>query len=407
MTGVSPGKSGRVAELINQLRVETSLDLSDAFLVRAPLRICPLGAHVDHQGGVVTGMTINREVVLAAIPESAPSLKMESLDFPGRVEVELTGRVPPKTGDWGDYLRAAVAALGESHPLRVGLQAVVAGDLPGAGASSSAAVLVAYLLALMRVNEIDIGKNEIAGLVQQAENEYVGVASGRLDQSIILNGEAGQLVHVDCSDFGVDHVPFPEPAPAFDVLVAFSGVSRTLAASGFNTRVDECRDAARLLLELGGQPPRDNPVLGDVDPQVFERFAADLPRVSRRRATHYFGEQRRVRLGVEAWRSGDLERFGSLMTASGASSIHNYESGTIELITLYEMLRDTPEVFGTRFSGGGFGGSCVALIRPGAAESVGEAVSTGYARAHPEAAANASFHLCAPAGPARVEGLRF
>jgi galactokinase/galacturonokinase len=112
-----------------------------------------------------------------------------------------------------------------------------------------------------------------------------------------------------------------------------------------------------------------------------------------------------VRNGIEAWRNGDLERFGSLMTASGASSIHNYESGTNELITLYDLLRETPGVIGTRFSGGGFGGSCVALMRPDAAESVVDAVSAGYARAHPEAAKYASFHVCTSAGPARVEGL--
>jgi galactokinase/galacturonokinase len=104
--------------------------------------------------------------------------------------------------------------------------------------------------------------------------------------------------------------------------------------------------------------------------------------------------------GVEAWRQGDIERFGSLMTASGASSIHNYESGTAELITLYELLRDTPGVFGARFSGGGFGGSCIALIERGAGEKVVETVQRGYQSAHPAAAVNASFHVCHPEGPA-------
>ena len=190
------------------------------------------------------------------------------------------------------------------------------------------------------------------------------------------------------------------------MLVAFSGVGRALAGSGFNNRVGECHEAARLLLELGEETPRVLPLLSDVQPEVFERFADDLPQAERRRAAHYFGEQRRVSSGVEAWRRGDLDRFGELMTASGASSIHNYESGTVELITLYELLRDTPGVVGTRFSGGGFGGSCVALMRRDAAGSVVDAVSAGYARAHPEAANNASFHVCTAAGPARVDGLR-
>ena len=241
---------------------------------------------------------------------------------------------------------------------------MIGGDLPGAGLSSSAAVLVAYILALTRVNEIDISREEISGLVQRAENEYVGVASGRLDQSIILFAQHEHLTRVDCSDLSIEHVPYPSGREDFRVLVAFSGVGRALAGSGFNKRVSECHEAARLLLELGGAAPCEQAVLSDVRPEIFEQFADVLPQIQRRRAAHFFGEQRRVLKGVEAWRHGDLDRFGALMTASGASSIHNYESGTAELMALYEALRDAPGVYGTRFSGGGFGGSCIALIEP-------------------------------------------
>jgi galactokinase len=255
---------------------------------------------------------------------------------------------------------------------------------------------------LTRVNEIEIGREDISALVQRAENEYVGVASGRLDQSIILFAEPGHLTRVDCLDLTIEQVSGPPASKQFRVLVAFSGVGRALAASGFNTRVDECHEAARLLLELGGEAPREHPVLSDLQPEVFEQFAADLPQAQRRRAAHYFGEQRRVLYGVEAWRDGDLDRFGALMTASGASSIHNYESGTAELITLYELIRESPGVYGTRFSGGGFGGSCIALIESEAGEAVIERVTRGYEAAHPEAAAAASFHICRPGGPAHV-----
>jgi galactokinase len=187
--------------------------------------------------------------------------------------------------------------------------------------------------------------------------------------------------------------------------VAFSGVGRTLAGSAFNSRVDECRKSARRLLELGGEAPGESPVLSDVRPEVFEQHAVDLPQTLRRRAAHYFGEQRRVLTGVAAWRQGDLDRFGALMTASGASSIYNYESGTAELVALYEALRDTPGVYGTRFSGGGFGGSCIALIEPEAGASIIEGVKRRYEIAHPTAAANATFHVCSPGGPAQVVNL--
>jgi galactokinase len=261
---------------------------------------------------------------------------------------------------------------------------------------------VSYLLALIRVNEIEIGREELARLVRRAENEYVGVASGLLDQSIILFAELGSLTVVDCADMNIEQVAPPSESTPFRVLVVFSGVSRALAGSGFNKRVDECHEAARLLLELGGEEPCDRPLLSHVTVEVYERFGADLPQAPRRRAAHYFGEQRRVRLGIEAWRAGDLHRFGALMTASGSSSIHNYECGTAELVSLYELLRDANGVYGTRFSGGGFGGCCIALIDPEAGESVIEEVKRGYEPAHPDAATAASFHICNPGGPARV-----
>jgi galactokinase len=398
----NPSRRDRVSELVARLRESSPLDRPGAFLVEAPLRICPLGAHVDHQGGVVTGMTVDRRVVMAAVPESDAVIRVASLDLPGEVDVELGDRVPTRAGNWGDYVRAAVAVLAKEHRLRSGFRAVIGGDLPGAGLSSSAAVLVAYLLALTRVNEIDISREEISALVQRAENEYVGVASGRLDQSIILFADHGHLTRVDCSDLSIEQVPHPPDWKGFRILVAFSGVGRALAGSGFNDRVSECHEAARLLLKLAGEAPGEHPVLSDVRPETFGRFATDLPRAQRRRAAHYFGEQRRVYNGVEAWRQGDLDRFGELMTASGASSIQNYESGTAELVTLYETLRDAPGVYGTRFSGGGFGGSCIALVEPDAGPSVIEAVRSRYEDAHPEAAAEASFHVCRPGGPAKV-----
>jgi galactokinase len=394
----------REREIVTRLGESSPLEISEAFLVKTPLRICPLGAHVDHQGGIVTGMTVDREVTLAAIPAQDAAVRVSSLDFPGEVSVDLRQEIPEKTGDWGDYLRAAVSSLSSVHRLHTGLRAVVGGDLPGAGLSSSAAVLVAYLLALARVNGIDLGREETSALVQRAENGYIGVESGRLDQSIILFAKQGHLTRVDCSDLSIDQVTRPESCSDFRVLVAFSGVSRTLAGSGFNIRVDECREAARRLLKLADQPRSAHPVLSEVDPEIFEQYVEGLPQVLRRRSAHYFGEQRRVQAGVEAWRQGDLVRFGGLMTASGASSIQNYECGTAELVTLYELLRDTPGVFGARFSGGGFGGSCIALIDPGAGEDVVQAVGRGYAGAHPGAAAAASFHICCPGGPARVVG---
>jgi len=361
-------KHNRFRTLTARLVRATGATPDVVFGVNAPLRVCPLGAHVDHQGGAVTGLTVDRSVMLAAVPLPEPVLRVESLDFKGAVTVDLTASQPPPTGNWGDYARAAAGVLSAHRRLDRGLYAVIGGDLAGAGLSSSAAVLICYLLGLARANRFDLDRRDVATLVQRAENSYIGVASGLLDQSIILFAGKGHLTHVNVSD-------------------------------------QECHEAARILLDRGGRAAGRRPLLSEVEPKLFDRFAAELPESLRRRATHFFGERRRVIDGVEAWRRGDLARFGGLMSASGESSIRNYECGTPELVTLYELLRETPGVYGARFSGAGFGGSCVALANPAAGEEIAAAVSRGYAAAHPDAAANASCHLCTPSGPARfVDG---
>jgi galactokinase len=220
------------------------------------------------------------------------------------------------------------------------------------------------------------------------------VASGVLDQSVILCSERGKLTVIDCREGGVETLPSPADAPPFAILLVHSGVSRTLFRSGFNTRVSECREAARRLLAAGGVEHDSDPRLCDVPPGLFDAEAATLPEELQRRAAHYFGEMRRVEAGIAAWRSGDLIGFGELVTRSGDSSIHNYESAAKELVTLHELLRSIPGVFGTRFNGGGFGGSCLALVDPDAGRSIGETVQREYCAMHPELADDFSVRLC-------------
>jgi galactokinase/galacturonokinase len=347
-------------------------------------------------------MTLDRSILMAAVPLEESVLEIESLEFPGPVEVELTARPPRGTGGWADYVRAAVGVLAADQPITRGLRAVISGDLPGSGLSSSAAVLIAYLFGLAEVNGLDLKSEDTVSLVQRAENSYIGLASGRLDQSVILHASEEHLVHIDCSDFTIEHVPRPTRAPPFRILVAFSGTLRSLVTTGFNVRVEECREAARRLLELADRRPAEAPVLSDVEPRVFEAEGHHLPGPLNRRAAHYFGETARVGEGVAAWRNGDLLRFGELMTASGESSIVNYECGTPPLVTLYELLREAPGVYGTRFSGAGFGGSCIAIADPAACDEAVRMVARGYSQAHPQHAGDSSFHICSSDGSARL-----
>lgn len=392
----------RRAKLIDALSGRGRDLRSEIVTVSAPLRICPLGAHVDHQGGVVTGLAVNRSVDLAAVATPNNRLEVSSLDFPGTAVVDLQNPDPSPIGDWGDYARAAASVVAARYPLTAGLRAIVAGDLPGAGLSSSAAVLVAYFMVITAINGIETDGQNLAVWVQEAENDYLGVASGRLDQSIILNAVPEHLTRVDCSHLDIEQIPLARDHPDVSWVVAFSGRTRRLAGSGFNTRVEECQRAAAQLLQFGGGKMRRDPVLADVDHEVFDRFGDRLERSLRRRARHYFSEQERVVAGVEAWRAGDLSEFGRLMTASGASSVENYECGTLEIVDLWQILQASLGVLGTRFSGGGFGGSVVALVDRSYIDSVFESVARRYRVAHPEAAAEASFHVCESVAAARL-----
>lgn len=373
-------------------------DPATTFGVHVPLRVCPLGAHVDHQGGVVTGLTVDRGVTLVAAPVDEPRVRLESLEFPGAVEVRLDREPPPRDGGWGDYVRGAVAALAAEHRLWRGFVGTLSGDLPGTGLSSSAAVLLAELHALAEVNGIAIEPRRAAELVRAAENGYIGLSSGLLDPSVMVWAQPGHLVRFDCSDLAVDRVPAPAGATRFRVLAAFSGVARKLVATGFNTRVEECREAARALLGPADAGSPAAPRLRDVPAELFASRGHRLEPRLRRRATHYFGEQRRVEEGVEAWKSGDLARFGALVTASGESSIVNYETGTPPMVALFRLLVGAEGVYGARFSGGGFGGSCIALVEPGAVGQVIERTARGYAAAFPEFAGAAGWHDCGTSG---------
>jgi galacturonokinase len=372
-------------------------------VVRAPYRVCPLGAHVDHQLGPATAMAIDRGVYLAYAPSGSGEVRLSSLDFPGVVRFDL-GDVPGRQADdWGNFPRGAALALQDRYRLERGLVGVTAGRLHGGGVSSSAAVGVAFLLAFEDINGLRVAAEENIELGRRIENGYLGLRSGILDQAAILLSRRGHLTRIDCRAAGHERIPAAPGLPASRILLAFSGLRRALVGTNYNRRVDECAEAARILLAALGREGSE-PVLGDVDPDEYEAHRHLLRGAPARRATHFFSEIERVRRGVDAWRSGDLAGFGALMTASGDSSIHNYECGVPPLIDLYHTLIATEGVHGARFSGAGFGGCCVALVDPRAVDQAADRVSSIYRRMHPDLAEHASIVACDSDDGALVDG---
>ena len=369
-----------------------------------PYRISPLGAHIDHQHGKINGLAIDQGIHMAYRPKQNGVIELQSLNFPKRAQFFVSAVPETRAGDWADHLRGAAKALGERYPLKTGLSGVIEGSLPIGGLSSSAAVIICFLTALCKVNGLHLAPMEMIRTAQAAENQYVGVACGKLDQSCEVLSKKDHLLYLDTRDDSYELIPTPEQMKPYRIAVFFSGLERSLRNSKYNLRQDECKAAAYALLGYAGLDygAFADTRLRDVPFTVFDAYKNRLPEPWRRRAEHYYGEFARAERGAQLWRRGDLEGYGQLVFDSGRSSIENYECGCDELKTLYEILRDTRGVYGGRFSGAGFKGCCMALTDPELAEEIGAKVSAAYLKAYPGLAGKYGYHLCASADGAAL-----
>lgn len=361
-----------------------------------PYRVCPIGAHSDHQLGKITGFAINKGIHIAYGPKENGVVEIQSLQFDKRAQwhVEATPKI--KQNDWADHLRGATIALNKRYPLRRGLCAILDGELPIGGLSSSAAVIITFLSALCKMNGIELTLNELITISKEAENEYVGVSCGKLDQSCEVYCKKDHLLYMDLKDDTYELIPQSERMKPYKFAIFFSGLERSLAGSAFNLRVDECRSAAYALKAYAGMEygKFDDTNLRDVPVEVFQQYKDRLPENWRKRAEHWYSEFDRVQKGAEAWRNGDIETYGKLSFESGYSSIHNWETGSPELIKLYEIMTQTKGIYGGRFSGAGFKGCCMAIIDPSCENSIVETVTSEYLKAFPHLEGKYSAHIC-------------
>ena len=361
-----------------------------------PYRVCPIGAHSDHQHGKITGLAIDKGIHIAFGAKQNGVVELKSLQFDKRAQFHI-GNVPKeKENDWADYLRGAALELSKIRTLNIGMSAVIEGSLPIGGLSSSAAVIIAFLSALCKVNGILLSEQEMILTALKAENNYVGVSCGKLDQSCEVFSKKDHLLYLDTLDDSYELIPQSPDMKPYKIAIFFSGVERTLAGSKFNMRVDECRSAGYALKALAGMEygKFSETHLREVPRVVYEQYKDKLPENWRRRAEHWYTEFERVEKGAEAWRRGDLEEYGRLSFASGKSSIYNWETGSPELKTLYEIMTVTDGIYGGRFSGAGFKGCCMALIDPKYSESIEEKVTKEYLKAFPDLKGKFSVHIC-------------
>ena len=369
----------------------------------SPYRVCPLGAHVDHQHGLVTGFAIDKGVDLWFDIREDSHVHLESKTFEGIVDFEIDAPSQVRERHWGDYARGAKFALRKRFELKHGINGVIQGSLPVGGLSSSAAVLIAYVMAFAKANDITLQPFEVVKIASEAEREYIGLNNGLLDQACIALSKKNQLLFLDCDSDEYRLIPFggqmskvesqkstsdlrPQTSDLpFEIGIFFSGLTRSLVNSDYNLRVYECKTAAWNMLAYTEQPLKtfDKTFLRDIPKATFEKTRIAMPARFARRAEHFYSEYRRVRQGVTAWETGNLKLFGKLSFDSCESSIHNYECGSPELIAIYEIMRSLPGVYGGRFSGAGFKGACIALVDPAHKENIEKVLTEKYLEQFP------------------------
>ena len=361
--------------------------------VFCPYRVCPLGAHTDHNRGLVTGFALDKGIGIAFSSQGDGETRVKSTSFEGEKRWNISSVPGSRQGDWADYMRGAAAELKKKHSLVYGLNAFIDGSFSSGGLSSSAAVTLAFLNALCKVNGIKLSEKEYIETAQNAERNYVGVMCGTLDQSCEVLCRKGKLLYLDTLDGSYDLVEAGDNAKPYEIGIFFSGLGHKLAGSKYNMRADELKSAAYAVKAFAGieYGKFEETVMRDVEKQTFDKYKDRLPESFRKRAEHWFDECERVKKGVEAWRNGDSEAFGSLMNLSGLSSVKLWETGSEELTALTGILQKTDGVYGARFSGAGFGGCCVALTCPGKRDEIAFNVNKEYSRLFPQLEFSAAF----------------
>ena len=343
-------------------------------LVRAPGRVNLIGEHTDYNQGLVLPAAIDREIWIAFQPWDRPEVELTSIEMDETRSFAFEGLAPGTRADrsWIDYVAGTAWAMREAGlPLR-GFRGVMNSTVPvGSGLSSSAALEMAstWALAVPGAPRPDPGK--MAAIAQRAENRYVGVNCGIMDQFASAAGQAGHALLIDCRVNQFKATPMP---PHLSMVVCNTGSPHRLDATAYNERRSECELGVKLIAE------REPGVtaLRDVDEAMLERNRDRLPEIVARRCEHVVQEDARVMDAVAALRDGDLEALGRLFAASHASLRDLYEVSSAELDAMVEIAVAVPGVVASRMTGAGFGGCTVSLVRPGSEEALRDAVMAQY-----------------------------
>ncbi len=372
------------------LEFERRFGTPPSLVVRAPGRVNLIGEHTDYNDGFVLPMAIDRAVWIAVRPRSDQHVVGYSIEYDQTVEFSLGDIRRNEGAGWGEYLKGVAWALQKAGHTLQGWEGVVAGDVPiGAGLSSSAALEMATARAFAATSGLPWNPARMARIGQRAENEWVGVNCGIMDQTISAAGKANHALLIDCRSLETEAVPLP---PNTVVVVLDTATRRGLVDSAYNERRAQCDAAARIF---------GVPALRDVSVTQFESQADQLDDLSRRRVRHVVTENARTLQAAEAMRQGDAVELGRLMDASHISLRDDFEVSSDELNAMVTCAHQASSCYGARMTGAGFGGCAVALVRADAAPAFSAAVAACYQAA---TGIKPNVYICTATNGAEVVG---
>lgn len=363
---------------------------------RAPGRVNLIGEHTDYNEGFVLPVAINRAAYVVARPRDDRQLRLYVRQQDEHATLSLDELQPDGVQGWAAYIAGMADFLGQAGHALIGADLMIDGDVPqGAGLSSSAALEVAAGAALLGLAGHPIDRVELAQVGQRTEHAYIHVMSGIMDQLISAQGKANHALLIDCRDYSTQPLPLRSDV---QIVVCNSNVKRELAQSGYNQRRAECEEAVRLLKSALPEIR----TLRDVTPEQLDQHATLLPPIILRRARHIVTENARVLESADVLKRGDIQRFGALMNQAHISYRDDFEASLPQIEVLVSAAQSLPGVYGSRLTGGGWGGCTVSLVANTAVERFCSAVAEMYEH---EVGHKADIYVCTAADGVEVTPL--
>lgn len=345
---------------------------SEPLIIRSPGRVNLIGEHTDYNNGFVLPAAIDKAIYFAISKRDDDIIKLYSYDLNDSCEADRRNIEKPGQ-QWPGYLLGVVDQFNKRGYKISGFNCVFGGDIPiGAGLSSSAAIEAGLAFALNHINELNIDKLTLVQMAQKAENEFVGVNCGIMDQFINIFGEKGQVLKIDCRSLEYELLPF-----SFDnisIVLFNTNVSHSLASSEYNQRRIECGSGVEIIKSKYPQIES----LRDVNREMLEECKEKMDEVVYRRCKYVVEENERIALACVSLGDGDLTYFGKLMTETHYGLSNDYEVSCEELDYLVELVKGQPGIYGSRMMGGGFGGCTINLIEKEKVKETVELVLNNY-----------------------------